>query len=331
MASNKLTIYSSDGQKLQTTMGFFIRPTMSESRVNPSKQDITTYVSEFISTSRANNNCLVSINKKGDEVTIVGVLRTRQNARDGPAIKDFSVSETQSPGETIIDSVSRGLKEELGSLVHPKFFEQLVPGGSDVVLVVDSAAKARLVNNYERLVPLSELYDVKWVAASSVPKVSNIVKDSDIHESEIIDVIDLAYSAASLPSPLQFEKGSQTPFSAAADPVSYPNADHKIARPAAIMPRQKGPPPAPPAVVKPDLGLVQPGTSVVTWPEALPDETKDKYFKRVVGTGPGRSAAATKAHAESLGLKGGRKTIRRKKSKRSKKMGTLKKGVRRSH
>lgn len=75
--------------------------------------------------------------------------------------------------------------------------------------------------------------------------------------------------------------------------------------------------------------LVTPGTVSVTWPSPNTGESRDDYIKRVTGTGPGRSADATKAYANTLMFKAGRRTIRRKKSRHSKKRGTLKKGVRR--
>lgn len=66
------------------------------------------------------------------------------------------------------------------------------------------------------------------------------------------------------------------------------------------------------------------------YPAPNPGETLAEYVKRVGDGRPAREMINIRSFGKSLGLKGGR-TIRRKKSKQSKRKGTLKRGVRRSH
>jgi hypothetical protein len=318
--NKQLTIYSSDGQKLQTSMGFYVRSTGTTSRVNPTT---ATPIAEYISASRANNDCLVSPDTKSDNRTPIGILRTRANGTDGPATKPYTISETPKAGETNIQAIVRGLGEELGSLIHPDFFHSTSTG---VILIVDAAAKPRLINNYQRLVPLTEVYDVQWVPyASPIPLWNKVVHDTDITEHDLLADIDTALAApGGLPAAPIIEAGNPT-ITAATDPVSFTNAPHRVApRPPPTAPRQTGPPPAPPAPAPAPSAVPPP------FPDPTVGETLTAYVARVTQGLPSASRALARNYGRSKGLSGGR-TIRRKKSKQPKRTGTSKKGVRRSH
>jgi len=328
-----LEIYSEDGFVLRANMGYYIREPYA-SKVNPTSQDKAVYIPEFISTSRANNNCLVSIEEKPGK-PLHGFLRSRMDHTQGPYVPNYSISETPNPRESVKEALLRGVKEELGCLIHPEFVKEDTQG---FFMVVSRQAKDRIVNNYQRLVPITELYDVIWKATTIPQTRSNIVQDSDILESPLIADIDAAW--ATTVAPLPFKSG--VPAYTSAD-RSYSQADHGIRpRPQPITPRQQltatitgppaPPPPPPPTFVsRSDLAasMAPSTTTSIQWPPKKEGETKQQYIRRVTGTGPGKSATATAAHAETLGFTAGRKTIRRKKSKHSKKRGTLKRLIRR--
>lgn len=203
MVSAKLTIYSQDGQKITSNMSFYIGTKKSDSSVAPTKQDINTYVAEYISTSKANNNCLISPEESSKGIKY-GVLRSRIGATGGPSsTQGGSISESFNPPETPLDAVIRGLKEELGCVVDKKFFHLM--GVNNYALVVDVNAKQKIINTYKRLLPLTELYDVAWSPLSTgetVPNVQQIVTDNDITEYDLIQYIDSAKALPNLPPPL---------------------------------------------------------------------------------------------------------------------------------
>jgi hypothetical protein len=302
MPSVKLTIYSTDNQKIKSMMSFYVGANCRSSSVAPTNQNIDVYVPEFISTSQANNNCLISIeqNRKGE---IYGIIRSRIGFNNiGPAeTNGGSVSESyDSTTETPINAIVRGLKEELGTVIDPSYF---FTNGSSYAIVIDASAKNRIINNYQRLLPLTELYDVAWVPLTpgeTVPQASKIVPDTAIYEYQLIQKIDTALGGQ-LPQNLGVLITSPS--------TSYAQASHGISnRPIPVAPRQLQAAPAP----------VQSSSSssnvASTYPSPNPGEKLSDYVTRI-STGPPKlpnlERIKIRAYGLSLGLTGGR-TYRRK-------------------
>jgi hypothetical protein len=333
MVSAKLYIYSSDGQKLQTTMGYFVRNKLSTSRVIPTTQTSADYIKEFVATSKANNNALVppSVNPGNNQV--VGILRTRRlPAHVEDTITKYSVGESYDPAaETDLSAVVRGVKEELGCIIDPAFFHKISADKFDIL--IDAAAKQKILTNYSNLAPITEIYDVKWVPipiGESVSPGLTPVKQADIADSPLIAEV-LAAKSSVLPPSLNLA-GADPVITKASDGISFDYANYQVYPPA--------PPPPPPSsttyLSKADVSAsMVPSSGEYTgpaYPAPTPGETLSDYVKRIGASFKDpKELNNIRKFGLSVGLKGGRKTIRRKKLGHSKRKGTSKKGVRRSH
>jgi hypothetical protein len=333
MVSARVNIFCTDGTVLRGKPSYFIREKdLNKSRVTASSNDPKVYIHEFVATSKANNDCLISVSVyKGNTY---GILRSRGNKSGDttPENKDFSVSESYTSPETEQDAAVRGIMEELGCVIDVSFLRK---NGSVYDVLVDPAAKAKINSIYNKLKPITELYDVDWkslassTSSLSAPTGPPTVTDTDITESSIVTI--LASPPKVLPNALPIDEGG--PFTPK-DP-SYMCASHtkvlpentvciSSRTPLKLIPRTVPPPTKPLSTEE----LIKTVPNPKNFPPPNPGESLSAYVKRVGMTLATSDMTPLNNYGKSIGLTGGR-TIRQKKSKHSKKRGTLKRGNRR--
>jgi hypothetical protein len=202
---------------------------------------------------------------------------------------------SKSTDPTYLTTIRREFQEETGSDIPEAYFHQDPADPFKFCLNIHPDGKAILDKNYEAIKPATETWGWKWVPSAG-PCAGTVVPASDITQTPITTAV-VAAKARLI----------------AADAARADESAAERKRVTDSMKRSTGP------YSGPEYSAVNAG------------ETLADYVKRVGKDYQPRDLINIRKYGESIGLKGGRRTIRRKKSKQPKRKGTSKKGVRRSH